>query len=286
MKQRLIGAVGVMAVTTIMLVSGGWVMVTGLLALSIGGLYELYHAMRSDPDKQSSSGSENDAFWTMFITGILATVAWFVMIVFFRDGIMNQNLMLMYLLGLMMVMMMETVFLFPRFTFLDTAVTLLGIFAISMLFSTFYLIRTSQYGKFYVWYIFAVAWGSDVCAYFTGMSIGKHKLTPRLSPKKTIEGAVGGVVGSIVLCTILGVSMARVMLEDQGVMLRFSLVIGLVGGVFAELGDLFASSIKRVMNMKDFGNLIPGHGGILDRFDSTLMVAPIVMLMLNLFNMV
>ena len=93
----------------------------------------------------------------MFITGILATVAWFVMIVFFRDGIMNQNLMLMYLLGLMMVMMMETVFLFPRFTFLDTAVTLLGIFAISMLFSTFYLIRTSQYGKFYVWYIFAVA---------------------------------------------------------------------------------------------------------------------------------
>lgn len=282
MKNRVVGGTVIILATTIMLIAGGWIMILGLLALSVAGLYEIFHLMKGD----SEGVARDEAFWVMFVTGIVATVAWFVMIVFFREGIMSQNLMLMYLLGLMMVLMTETVVLYPRFTFLDMAITLFGIFYVSMLFSTFYLIRTSSYGKFYVWYIFAVAWGSDTCAYFTGMSVGKHKMAPRLSPHKTIEGAVGGVIGSIVLCAILGISMARVMLEDIAVLLRFSLVTGLVGGVVAEFGDLFASSIKRVMNIKDFSQIIPGHGGILDRFDSTLMVAPVIIVLLNMFNMV
>lgn len=284
MKDRFIGGAIVITITTIMLIAGGYVMVVGLLLLSIAGLYELYRLMRVDSAAKDAKG--DNAFIVMFATGILATIAWYIMIVFFREGVLSQSLMLIYLLVLVIVLMGETVFLYPKFTFLDMAVTIMGIFYVTMLFSTFYLIRTASYGKFFVWYIFAVSWGSDICAYFTGLSIGKHKMTPRLSPHKTIEGAVGGVVGSVVLCVILGASMSRVMLEDMAVMIRFSLVAGLVGGVISEIGDLFASSIKRVMNIKDFSNLIPGHGGVLDRFDSTLMVSPVILVLLYLFQMV
>jgi phosphatidate cytidylyltransferase len=106
-------------------------------------------------------------------------------------------------------------------------------------------------------------------AYFSGFLFGKNKLCPKISPKKTIEGAVGGTIGSIVLSGIFGYF---VMPE----MLVHCLVIGLLGSIVAQFGDLTASIFKRKMGIKDYGNLIPGHGGILDRFDSVLFTGPII----------
>ncbi len=119
------------------------------------------------------------------------------------------------------------------------------------------------------WLVVIAAFGSDIMAYFTGYFLGKHKMAPNLSPKKTIEGGVGGVLGSAIFCALFGYfCFPSLMLH--------CMVIGVLGGLVAEAGDLTASMFKRGMGIKDYGNLIPGHGGIMDRFDSVIFVAPVV----------
>lgn len=282
MGKRVISAIVVVAFTTVMLIIGGWFMLICLTVLSFCGMYEIFRLVK----KSETEKDGKYAFKVMMVDGVIAAVVWMLMVHTLRDNIMNGNLTIMFLLTLVIVMMVEVVILYPRFTYVDMAFTLFGVLYVGVLFSTFYMIRTNTNGEFYVWYIFAVAWGSDTCAFFTGLSLGRHKMSPLLSPKKTVEGAVGGVIGSIVLCLILGASIASVTLIDTGALIKFSLVTGLLGGVTAEFGDLFASSIKRWCGIKDFSQIIPGHGGILDRFDSALMVAPLVMVMLGIFNMV
>ena len=120
-----------------------------------------------------------------------------------------------------------------------------------------------------LWMIILAAFGSDIFAYFIGSFFGKHKMAPNLSPKKSIEGAVGGIVGAGILGLIFGI----LFMKD---IWYHCLIIGIIGGIISECGDLVASSFKRQMGIKDYGNLIPGHGGILDRFDSVIFVAPIV----------
>jgi phosphatidate cytidylyltransferase len=120
-----------------------------------------------------------------------------------------------------------------------------------------------------VWLVFLTAYGSDMFAYFTGVLFGRHKLCPKISPKKTVEGGIGGILGSTLFCGAFGYFALR---EHFWV----CLVIGILGGAVSQLGDLAASVIKRQLGIKDYGKLIPGHGGILDRFDSVLFTAPLV----------
>lgn len=119
--------------------------------------------------------------------------------------------------------------------------------------------------------VFLTAFATDTMAYFTGSFFGRHKLCPVISPKKTIEGSVGGIVGSVVLCGILALWLAPELLVDF-------LILGGLGGVVSQFGDLTASIFKRKMGIKDYGTLIPGHGGVMDRFDSVLFTAPLVFL--------
>ena len=121
--------------------------------------------------------------------------------------------------------------------------------------------------RLFIWIVVIAAFGSDICAYFTGYFLGKHKMAPNLSPKKTVEGAVGGLLGSSLFAWLFGFIFMREMA-------LVCLVLGLVGGAAGMAGDLTASAFKRKMGIKDYGNLIPGHGGILDRFDSVLFDAP------------
>lgn len=121
----------------------------------------------------------------------------------------------------------------------------------------------------YVWLVYLIAFGTDTFAYFVGVTMGRHKLCPLLSPKKTIEGALGGVVGSTILSIIF--------FYILGINNIFSIIIfSILASILSMFGDLFASKIKREYAIKDYGNLLPGHGGILDRFDSILFVAPVV----------
>ena len=152
----------------------------------------------------------------------------------------------------------------------DGAVTITGIFYVVFLLNHIFL--TDQLGEYgiLVWLILLTAFGTDIMAYFTGYFIGKHKLCPEISPKKTVEGAAGGVVGSVLLCLAFGYFFT----EGTG-MAHFA-VLGALGGVISQFGDLTASVFKRMTGIKDYGKLIPGHGGVLDRIDSVLFTAPMV----------
>ena len=149
----------------------------------------------------------------------------------------------------------------------DATATLTGIFYVG--FFSFHVTLIDQTGPtgILVWLVVFAAFGSDVMAYFTGMAIGRHKLCPEISPKKTIEGAIGGILGSVLVCGLFGHFFAPQYFVH-------CLVIGVLGAVISQCGDLTASAFKRRMGIKDYGNLIPGHGGILDRFDSVLFTAP------------
>ena len=128
-----------------------------------------------------------------------------------------------------------------------------------------------------VWLILLSAFGTDIFAYFGGYFLGKHKLCPTISPKKTIEGSLCGTLASVILCTLFGA-----LFMDDGKLLMYA-VTGLAGGIFSQLGDLTASVFKRKMGIKDYGNLIPGHGGIMDRFDSVVFTSPMVFYILLIF---
>ena len=127
----------------------------------------------------------------------------------------------------------------------------------------------------------AISFGSDTFALFAGMLCGKHKLAPKVSPKKTVEGAIGGLIGGVIGVTLLHLiasSLGRIILQSP---LQI-LVYGIVGSAISQIGDLSFSVIKREFGVKDYGNLLPGHGGILDRFDSVTFAAPAVWLTLKL----
>jgi phosphatidate cytidylyltransferase len=121
----------------------------------------------------------------------------------------------------------------------------------------------------FVWLVYIIAFGTDTFAYFTGKQLGRHKLYPRVSPNKTIEGAIGGIIG----CTIISIFYFDYLRINK---LFYIIIFSVSASVFSMVGDLAASKIKREFGIKDYGNLLPGHGGILDRFDSVLFVAPIV----------
>lgn len=154
----------------------------------------------------------------------------------------------------------------------DIVITFLSVFYIPFLLQ--HIIYLSN--GVYIWLVFIIAWGTDTFAYVFGMLFGKHKLCPSLSPKKTIEGSIGGILGSLGL-TYLYVNYLQ--LESYWLFL----LIAIIGSVVAQIGDLTASKIKRVTGIKDFGFIMPGHGGILDRFDSILFIAPYTYYLLNYF---
>lgn len=128
-----------------------------------------------------------------------------------------------------------------------------------------------------LWFVFMISWGTDTFAYIFGLTLGRHKLCPTISPKKTIEGSFGGIFGSILTCLLVN----YYFFKDDVVLI---IVLAIFGSIFAQVGDLFASRIKREFDIKDFSNLILGHGGVLDRYDSILFVTPIVYIVVNLFG--
>ena len=159
---------------------------------------------------------------------------------------------------------------------IDIIVTFFGIFYVAVLID-FIILTMDDFlrGNIYIWLIFIIAFMTDTFAYFSGYLFGKHKLIPKVSPKKTIEGSIGGILGSTLMCIAFGYYF--------NIDLRVIIFLGLFGSIVAQIGDLFASSIKRYVGIKDYGKLIPGHGGILDRFDSVILVAPFVYIVINLF---
>lgn len=138
-------------------------------------------------------------------------------------------------------------------------------------FTSLSTVRYIEQGLYCLMLVFFIAWGCDVAAYVVGTLIGKHKLIPEVSPKKSVEGAVGGVIGSIVFSLLFALFADKVLSVNTNYI--SVALIALVLSIVSQIGDLMASLIKREYGVKDYSNLMPGHGGIMDRFDSVLAVA-------------
>lgn len=163
---------------------------------------------------------------------------------------------------------------------IDIAITFLGIFYV-VLFSMFIaLLAGRNNGKILVWYIFIISWGTDTFAYLIGRKIGKHKFS-KISPNKSIEGCIAGIVGSVLLSVIYTYCIQQ-FLHISIFTYWYVIIMAVVLSVIGQFGDFAASSIKRLVEIKDFSDLIPGHGGILDRIDSLLFIAPFAYILLTL----
>ena len=138
---------------------------------------------------------------------------------------------------------------------------------------------------FFILLILCFAWGGDTCAYFAGRAFGKHKLCPVVSPKKTVEGAIGGMLGCTLVFAGMTVLYNRTGIwgEHEALSVWLMIPAGLLVSVVSQLGDLAMSQLKRHFGIKDFGKLLPGHGGILDRFDSVMFIAPFVSIAVRYF---
>jgi len=166
-----------------------------------------------------------------------------------------------------------------KYSIKDISVTLFGIIYIPFLFSFFTLTRQMEAGYLYIWLILIGACATDTFAFFTGLAVGRVKIVPKISPKKTLEGCIGGVAGCVISMTVFGACFRN----GMDVPLMQFAVLGFICGIISQLGDWSASAVKRAAGIKDYGNIMPGHGGVLDRIDSILFTAPAVYFYINLF---
>ena len=257
MKQRVISGAVLVVILAITLYFGG-IVTCGLMALvSLVGNMEL---LRVYGVNKKTPG----------IVCYLATVLYHIAIYLDRMDIIVP-MMVVYLL----VMLAVYVLTFPTYSDKQIMAAFMDFFYVSVMLSFVYLIRNMEHGLVLVLLIFVSSWINDTCAYFVGRALGKHKMAPVLSPKKSIEGLIGGIVGAGVFGAVFGILFDKYVDTMNYAPLLFA-VVGAVGALPAVIGDLAASAIKRNNDIKDYGKLIPGHGGILDRFDSIIFTAPII----------
>lgn len=252
-KTRLISGIVLVIIALATIISGSWILFFTLLAVSLIGMRELYKVMKVSDEHVT----------VLELVGYLGAVLYYIAM---KADFGNYGTMAIIIS--MILILFVYVFSYPKYHAEQVMAAFFGVVYVAVMLSFIYLTRSLPDGKFLVWLIFLCSWGCDTCAYCVGMLIGKHKMAPVLSPKKSIEGAVGGVAGA----ALLGVIYAA---ATQGKMAEYALICA-VGALISMVGDLAASAIKRNQNIKDYGKLIPGHGGILDRFDSVIITAPVI----------
>ncbi|MEH7252846.1 phosphatidate cytidylyltransferase [Neobacillus niacini] len=176
-------------------------------------------------------------------------------------------------IAFILLLLTYTVLTKNRFTFEDVGFSILSAIYVGIGF--YFFMETRDAGIVYIFYLLFMIWATDSGAYFIGKAIGKNKLWPEISPNKTVEGSIGGVVSALIVAVLFAV------FSEINATILYLLAITVVLSIFGQIGDLVQSAFKRHFNVKDSGNILPGHGGILDRFDSLLFVLPL----LNLFHL-
>lgn len=255
--KRLLSGIILVILAIIIVGSGGTLLYVTTALISLIGLFELYRVMKIEKNM-------------LGMVGYLTAVSYYGLVWF--DG--QKYVTLMAIAALMMLMSLY-VFTFPKYRTEEVAVAFFGVFYVAVMLSYLYQVRAMTDGIYMVWLIVISSWGCDTSAYCVGMLLGKHKLAPVLSPKKSIEGAVGGVAGAALLGFLFATLYGNRMTEITNPQAACAIACA-IAAVISQIGDLAASAIKRNHDIKDYGHLIPGHGGILDRFDSMLFTAPAI----------
>ncbi len=246
-----------------------------LCAVSLIGFLELTKALgvREEGGKGISAPE---------IVGLAAVTVYYGLLLLQDVEILEGDRIFYMLLGIVLFFLGELfvyVFAFPKYRAEAVAASVFSFLYAPVMLSFIELTRMREGGLYAVWVILICSWGSDTFAYVVGKWIGRKKIFPKLSPKKSLEGCIGGVLGAALLGGIYGRFAVGQTARDMGL---FALVCAL-GAIVSMVGDLAASAIKRNKGIKDYGKLIPGHGGIMDRFDSVIVTAPIVYFLTEIF---
>ena len=249
-KTRLLSGIVLVILALFLIISGHEILLFATLAISCIGMFELYRVFKMEKT-------------------VLAGVGYLAAIVYYCNLQWKflPDLMILFM-AFLILLMFVFVFAYPKFHADQVMAAFFGFFYVAVMLSYVYQIRTLERGLYLAFLVFLCSWGCDTCAYCVGMLIGKHKMSPKLSPKKSVEGAVGGVAGAALLGAIYAAA-------TGGRIAEYALICA-VGALISMVGDLAASAIKRNQGIKDYGKLIPGHGGILDRFDSVIFTAPAI----------
>ncbi|KUK10540.1 MAG: Phosphatidate cytidylyltransferase [Clostridia bacterium 41_269] len=253
LRQRILTAL--LGIPLIILISyfGGYVLLFSVIIISLLSLDELYRALKN-----------TEVQFSKFL-GFLGAVLFILNSHYFGAGKVAETLLLVVLLNLF-----YYVISFPRIKPSGVGLTLFSSIYIGFLLSFAILLRNMEEGFLFLMFAFILTWATDSGAYIIGLLLGRHKLHSTLSPKKTIEGSVGGILFPVMASIIFSFFIP----QDLNIF-KF-VVLGILVGILGQLGDLTASAFKRHANLKDFGSILPGHGGFLDRFDSFLVIVPLV----------
>lgn len=269
MDKRTISSIILVAIiATILIINNPIIDTILVVTLSVIGIYEYNKAFKS--------AGYHPIEWVGYISSLS--------ILFMGIGLDAQikiTLAKMLLPILLILMFIYILLKNLKVNIIDLAISFLSIAYIPLMFSFIKLIISMDHGRILIMFVFLGAFASDVMAYLIGCKFGKRKLCPTISPKKTVEGAIAGIVGVIFSYIILAIVANTCFAMNFNYI--YIAILGLVASISGQFGDLAASSIKRFCNIKDFGNLMPGHGGILDRCDSIMFVAPIVYIFLKVY---
>ncbi|MFA5523353.1 MAG: phosphatidate cytidylyltransferase [Tissierellales bacterium] len=255
MKTRIISGIIGFVILFAVVLTGGQLLNFSILFISLIGLFEFDRAIR-----------KINGMKTILVVNYLFAIGIFALIIIDRNDLFT------FLLFLYTLLLLCTLVLNEKTNISDIAITVLGALYIPFFISHIALLG----GSIYIWIVFITAWGTDTFAYFVGVNFGKKKLCPSISPNKSVEGFMGGILGSLIL-TIIFFYLFKL---DN---LLGTIILSVICSVMAQVGDLTASRIKRLAIIKDYGNIMPGHGGILDRFDSILFTGPLVYYYISLF---
>lgn len=269
-RTRLLSGILLVAIALAVLLTGGALLAVVLFLVSLIAYQELTAACKV-------RGEETDPSAPVKAGGVMTLVYYAVMgLALARDITMAFPVMILVIVAAFLSFLFVYVFAFPKYRADQIMAAMFCFFYGPVMLSFLYLLREGlEEGIYLVWFVFLASWGSDTCAYCVGVLIGKHKMTPKLSPKKSVEGAVGGVAGAALLFVLYTYFVIN-RYTEIALSLPFAAVLGAVGALISMVGDLAASAVKRDHGIKDYGKLIPGHGGIMDRFDSVIVAAPVV----------
>jgi len=273
MKTRVISSIVGIALLVLIVLSHKVFLGLAVSILALIGLYEFYNAI--------TYAGYRPVKWI----GYLSCVPLFLLGLddFLNiQAAFNSAIFLSLFIFIIVVLLFITViFNSSRCNPADIAFTVLGIMYIPFFSSFIILIRNLENGIFLIWLIFLSAWATDTFAYFIGIKFGKRKITPVVSPNKTLEGSIAGTTACIIAILIYGL-----FLIERGHVTYLPLygygILGAISSIMAQIGDLAASSVKRYAKIKDYGKIMPGHGGVMDRVDSVLFAAPVVYFYISL----
>ncbi len=285
MKQRIISGVIIALLVVALGLPGGPVLGTAMLIVSLIGFHELVTVMGAVEGSRDIREIASFRPQILEMAGMVMTAVYYVGLMLLaarREGIAAQlasqnSFTLGILLSTFFVFMLIYVFTFPRYRSEQIMEAMFSFLYIPVMLSFVYRARMLPHGLIIYALVFVSSSICDVCALAAGMAFGKHKMAPVLSPKKTVEGAIGGILGSALVAYLIGAILHR---YEPATDLRLVFTaIGALSSLLGMTGDLAASAVKRNHDIKDYSNLIPGHGGILDRFDSIIFTAPVIWVM-------